>query len=125
MAFEKGHKYGGKKKGLVEYRASLTRTAYEKNPEKCLKVILNIIQDAENGDPVCRKIFATHYMTKAPDEMYVYNDDGDITERLHAKGLNEAEILAVKTKLREKARSLLDVAVDEVVQERGDENAAT
>lgn len=125
MAFEKNNKLGGQKKGLSEYRAALTRSAYIKDRDKCLRVITNIIRDAELGDPVCRKIFAAHYMTKAPDEMYIYNDseNNDITEKLHAKGLNDDEILVVKTKLRQRSKDLLDAAVDEVVQGRGTEDA--
>jgi len=74
MAFEQGHEHsGGKKKGMSDYRASLTREAYENNPSQCLNTVINIINDAEKGDPVARKIFAQSYMTKAPAELHVTN----------------------------------------------------
>ena len=82
MVFQKNHDFGGRKKGMAEYRALLTKKAYEADPSKCLRVILNIIKDAENGDPVCRKIFAQSYMTKAPAEVHVTKtiDNNPFTE---------------------------------------------
>lgn len=60
-----------KLKGMTEYRAALTRAAYERDPEKCLRVVLNIIDKAHDGDAVAMKIFAQSFMTKAPTEMQI------------------------------------------------------
>lgn len=68
MAFKVGNQHA-KKKGMADYRASLTRSAYERNPEKCEKVMQSIIDGAARLDPVCLKIFASSYMTKAPIEL--------------------------------------------------------
>lgn len=68
MAFKVGNQHA-KKKGMADYRASLTRSAYERNPEKCEKVMQSIIDGAAKLDPVCLKIFASSYMTKAPIEL--------------------------------------------------------
>lgn len=87
MAFKAGNQHA-KKKGMADYRASLTRSAYERNPEKCEKVMQSIIDGAVKLDPVCLKIFASSYMTKAPVELLSHQQN-DGTHVLMSEILQE------------------------------------
>lgn len=89
-----------KKKGMTDYRASLTRESYEQDPAKCLRIVKNILDRAEQGDPTCLKIFAQCYMTKAPAEMQmtIQNNAGiskntakKMIDYLVSTGLSKAE----------------------------------
>ena len=105
MAFKAGNQHA-KKKGMADYRASLTRSAYERNPEKCEKVMQSIIDGAARLDPVCLKIFASSYMTKAPVEL-LNHQQSDGTNVLMSEILQEM-FDAAKKPSRETIDFILD-----------------
>jgi hypothetical protein len=125
--FKEGNTFGGRKKGMAEYRSILTRAAYDKDPEKCLSVILKIIEDAHNGDPVCRKIFSQTYMTKSPTEIHMTTSSDENTlshEKIQSlisfftqKGLSEKEAAERILEFQEGAKFLKELSSSEEYQE--------
>lgn len=106
MAFKAGNQHA-KKKGMADYRASLTRNAYERNREKCEKVMQSIIDGAAKLDPVCLKIFASSYMTKAPIELLSHQQN-DGTHVLMGEILQEM-LVSPKKASRETIDFILDI----------------
>ena len=106
MAFQTGNQYA-KKKGMADYRASLTRKAYERNPTKCLKVAESIIEGASKLDPVCLKIFAASYMTKAPIEL-LSHQPRETTNILMGELLEEM-LISPKKPSRETIEFILEI----------------
>lgn len=74
--------------GATEYRARLTREAFERNKEDCAKVIDGIIKKALANDPVCLKIFAQSFMTKAPQEIQMLVQNEGVNEETTRKLLD-------------------------------------
>lgn len=106
MAFKVGNQHA-KKKGMADYRASLTRSAYERNREKCEKVMQSIIDGAAKLDPVCLKIFASSYMTKAPVEL-LSHQQSEGTHVLMGEILQEM-LVSPKKASRETIDFILDI----------------
>ena len=92
---------------MADYRASLTRNAYERNREKCEKVMQSIIDGAARLDPVCLKIFASSYMTKAPIELLSHQQN-DGTHVLMGEILQEM-LVSPKKASRETIDFILDI----------------
>lgn len=107
----------GKGKRGSEYRSAITREAYEQNASKCLRIITNIIDKAYEGDPLCLKLFAQTYMTKAPQEMQmtIQSDatpDTEKTKQLIAyfvgKGMTEREAALRLIEMEEVSKMLIN-----------------
>lgn len=105
---------------MAEYRASLTREAYEKNPSQCLNVVRNIITDAEKGDPVARKIFAQSYMTKAPTEVHISNDSDNTVEILEQNGFSKEEAFAFKEEVKNRSVDIAREVIEKIIKSRSD-----
>jgi hypothetical protein len=116
--FESKNTHGGKKKGMAEYRASLTREAYEHDPDKCRRVIRNIIDGAEKLEPVCVKVFAQSYMTKAPSETEININHNNTKEILKENEFSKEEAYTFEEELNKRMNDIIKDILKGIIQNR-------
>lgn len=118
MAFESKNTHGSKKKGMAEYRSLLTREAYERDPDQCRRVIKNIIDGAEKLEPVCVKVFAQSYMTKAPSETEININYNNTKEILKENDFSKEEAYEFEDELNKRMNDAIRDIIKGMIQNR-------
>lgn len=107
-----------RKKGMAEYRALLTREAYERDPDQCRRVIKNIIDGAEKLEPVCVKVFAQSYMTKAPSETEININYNNTKEILKENDFSKEEAYEFEDELNKRMNDAIRDIIKGMIQNR-------
>jgi hypothetical protein len=107
-----------RKKGMAEYRSLLTREAYERDPDQCRRVIKNIIDGAEKLEPVCVKVFAQSYMTKAPSETEININYNNTKEILKENDFSKEEAYEFEDELNKRMNDAIRDIIKGMIQNR-------